>query len=381
MNSHGGDIWGVSRGLGFGPGEILDFSASISPAGPPEKAAVAFKNALNDIAAYPDPSSTELREALSEFYGLRVSSILPGNGSIEFIHLIPRVFASESALIVEPAFSEYRAACELEGSRIDALVLDEEDGFALAPERFARALDMGRSGLVFVANPANPTGALIKKETLIEMASLCEARSAVLVVDEAFADFVEGASIKDEVLKFKNLVVLRSMTKFFGMAGLRLGFIFAHPETIERFLRFMPPWSVNTPASRAGAAALKDIGYAQKTHAWLLKERAFLLKGLTSIEGLTPYPPAANFIMVRITGASLTGEELKARLLTKGILIRELGGFRGLGPGYFRIAVRERADNEALLRALVSEMEKAWNKDKKKRAQAAKREKSLNRRF
>jgi threonine-phosphate decarboxylase len=200
------------------------------------------------------------------------------------------------------------------------------------------------------------------------------------VVDEAFADFTEGESIKDEVLKRKNLVVLRSMTKFFGMAGLRLGFIFAHPETIERFLRFMPPWSVNTPASMAGAAALKDTEYVQKTHAWLLRERAFLLEGLTSIAGLAPYPPAANFIMVRIAGAGLTAEGLKARLLKKGILIRELGSFRGLGPGYFRVGVRERADNEALLRALRTE-EKALKKEKKRPAQAATTEKPLGRRF
>ena len=365
MNSHGGDIWSASRKTGLGLGEILDFSASINPAGPSAKAAAAFRAAFDDAGAYPDPCSAELRGALSAFYNLPASVILPANGSTELIHLTPRVFKPKKALVVEPAFSEYRTALELSGASAEAVLLREEDGFSLDTDRLIRVIADKRADLVFLANPANPTGALAKKDALIELASFCAKRGTVLVVDEAFADFAEEESVKEAVTDFKKLVVLRSMTKFFAMAGLRLGFIFAHAETIARFSVAIPPWSVNTPASRAGAAALADVRYIDKTHAWLKSERPFLLEGLSSIKGLKTYPPAANFIMVRIHGTPIDSKGLKARLLKRGLLIRALDEFRALGKEYFRVAVRTRNDNERLLDALALEFKEAHKEEKK----------------
>lgn len=367
MNPHGGDIWGVSRETGLGVDELIDFSASINPAGPSAKARAAFAAAFDDSWAYPDRSSAALVEALSKFYNVAPSNILPANGSTELIHLAPRVFAPARALIVEPAFSEYRAALRLTGTRTETLSLKEADGFALDIDELMRAIADKRPDMVFVANPANPTGFLTKKDALTELARFCQKRGTVLVVDEAFADFAEEESVKELAGELTNLVVLRSMTKFFAMAGLRLGFIFAHERTVARFLEMLPPWSVNTPASRAGAASLTDALYIESTHAWLKGERAQLLKDLSSITNLKAYEPGANFIMVKIQQGDVYSKELAGRLLERGLLIRTLSEFAGLGDRYFRVAVRSRADNAKLASALEAEFKSARKEEKRGR--------------
>lgn len=349
---HGGNIWGASVASSIPPEEILDFSASINPFGAPDGVRAAIERVLKKGLAspYPDPESSALRSALAGFHGVRAPEVLPGNGSTEFIYLIPGVYRPKKALIAEPAFSEYRRALEGFGCGVESLVLREKDGFAFDPGRFADKVKKGFD-LVVLANPANPTGALMEKAEVLEAAKICGKAGAALVVDEAFADFAEAGSIKRECTAMRHVVVLRSMTKFFSMAGLRLGFIVAHASTVKRFSSFIPPWSVNTLASVAGAAALEDSGYIARTLRWAARERGALFKGLSSIGALKPYPGAANFLMAKIT-APLTATELKARLFGDRILIRDLSAFRGLGNRHFRVAVRKGRENSLLMDAL-----------------------------
>jgi threonine-phosphate decarboxylase len=367
---HGGDIWKASAEAGVAPETLIDFSSSINPLGPPPGARAAIRGAFRDISAYPEPSQASLREAIADRHGLRVSEVLPANGSTELIYLIPRVLSPRRALIVEPAFSEYARPLACSGASVEALTLREEDGFALDIDRLARRL-RGGFDVVYLANPANPTGAVTPKEVVLEAARAAASSGAVLVVDEAFADFSEGSSIKDEATGFKNVIVLRSMTKFYSLAGLRLGFMVANRSMVERFSRLAPPWTVNTPAARAGVEALRDTAFASRTRAWLERERGFLARALGSIQGLKPYPSAANFLMVRIEkgGASrpvdasgghevrtrvagLTAGALRRALLREGILIRDLSAFKGLGRRYFRVAVKGRQANRLLVDAL-----------------------------
>lgn len=349
---HGGNIWGASVASSVPVEEILDFSASINPFGAPEGVRAAIERVLEKGLAspYPDPESSALRSCLARFHGVLPSEVLPGNGSTEFIYLMPAVYRPKNALIVEPAFSEYRRALEGSGCRVFSLILREKDGFAFDPGRFADTMKRGFD-LVVLANPANPTGALLEKAEVIEAARICGKQGAALVVDEAFADFAEAGSIKRECVAMRNVVVLRSMTKFFSMAGLRLGFIVARASTVKRFSSLIPPWSVNTLASAAGVAALEDSGYIAKTLRWAGRERAALFKGLSSIGALKPYPGAANFLMAKIT-SPVAAKELKARLLCDRMLIRDLSAFRGLGDRHFRVAVRKGRENRLLTEAL-----------------------------
>jgi threonine-phosphate decarboxylase len=358
--AHGGDIWAAARSAGIAPGDLVDFSASINPLGMSRKAVRAVQDSLGHIvSAYPDPASVELTGALSKYHALPPGNILPGNGSTEFISLIPRVLNPKNALIVEPAFSEYRKALRLSGVRVTSYTLKEVDGFMPDIKRLKAELESGGHDLLYIANPANPTGAAIERDKLAELAGACAFSSTMLVVDEAFCDFAEELSVKEEVLRHDNLIVLRSMTKFFAMAGLRLGLIFAHQKTIARFREHKPPWSVNTPAGAAAVASLKDAAYMQRTFRLVERERRFLTKKISKIKGVKLFPTAANFFMLKITDPNLPARVLKERLLKEGILIRDLSDFHGLGPAYLRIAVRTRRENKLLLDALSSALEKA----------------------
>lgn len=357
---HGGNIWEAYLALS-GKRRILDFSASINPLGPPLSVVAAIRAGLDMLSHYPDPQNTVLREAISAFHSGKITPrhILPCNGSTEAIHLLPRVFKPRRALIVEPAFSEYRASLTQAGCIVHALKLREADGFALRVSSLESALAKGYD-LLYIANPSNPTGALINKDTLIRAAQLCAKRKTIMVVDEAFIDFCEHESLKHETIRLANVIVLRSMTKFYSMAGLRLGYVVACDALIKKLIALMPPWSVNTIAALAGQAALKDAAFAAKTIEWFEKERVYLAKGLSSLSGVTVYPSAANFFMASLSGDSryMGGEadaaKLKKRLFERHILIRELGGFRGLDlkNGYFRVALRTRSENRCLLSAL-----------------------------
>lgn len=348
---HGGDIWKASAESGSEAGSLLDFSASINPLGLSSRARSAVKQAIGLAGAYPEPASSALNGALASFHSVAPLSLAAGNGSTEFIYLLPQVFKPRSALIVEPAFSEYRKALEVFGCPVDSFVLREKEGFSFDLKRFEKKARSGY-GLVYIGNPSNPTGAVVEKEAVLEAAGVLERYGSTLVVDEAFADFSERCSVKREAVKRKNIVVLRSMTKFFSMAGLRLGFIVSNRGVVKRFSKRLPPWSVNTVASFAAEAALGDAPYIERTHRWLASEKEFLFNGLKGLKRFTVYPSEANYLMVRIKGTGLKAPEVRGALLKRGILVRDLSTFRGLGPEYLRFAVKNREENAALIDGL-----------------------------
>jgi len=346
---HGGDIWLASRASGLSTADLVDFSASINPLGFPLSARRALIGALKSVSPYPDPSSSELKDALAAFHGIRADEVVPANGSNELIFALPRLLKNGPALVVEPAFSEYKKALALEGVGTKSLALREKDGFRLDPKRLKKAI--AGCSAVYIANPSNPVGVLTGKDSLLDIISHAKVSGALVVVDEAFADFT-GVSVIPEAVKAGNVIVLRSMTKFYAMAGLRLGYAAGERQLMARLFSFIPAWSVNTLAAASGAAALKDRAFRKKTLEWLEAEREFLFRGLGSIKGLAPFESSANYIMVRLE-RGLDARDLRRSLLEKdGILIRELSAFPGLGPSFFRVAVLGREANKRLISAL-----------------------------
>jgi len=333
------------------PEEVIDFSSNINPLGLSIKAKARIKDTLPLMDAYPEPDGDQFREELARFHSLPYEDILVGNGSTEFIYLIPQAFKAGKALIIEPGFSEYRNPLELAGWRVDTFLTREEDNFILDITSLTRTLKKGY-GLLYLSNPANPTGILLSKGEVLEIAGVCRRYGTVLVIDEAFIDFVEDTSIKREATTMDNIVVLRSMTKFFAMAGLRLGYIISSGDIIRMIEGFRPPWSVNTMAIVAGVEALRDRDYIRETFDWFMCERSFLFEGLKVTPGLRPYPSAANFFLVRILNG-LTSSVLQEALLRKGIVIRDCSSFRGLGDTFFRVSIKKRGENEILLKALM----------------------------
>jgi len=340
---------------GLDPAQIVDFSASINPLGlSPRAKKKILKEGLEAILHYPDAESSGLRKALAETHRLPENSLLPGAGSTEFIYSLPRLLKMERVLLVTPAFSEYENALESRGGegKIHFFETREEDGFELDVEGLLLALTQGYDAL-YLCNPNNPTGILAEKKDLLRILARTEEEKTWFILDESFIDFVPGGSLLPQAPVSSRLVVLRSLTKFHALPGLRAGYLVSNPEFIREASRAQPPWAVNALAQLAAAESLQDKAYAERTLEFIAREREHLTHGLRSIPGFIPYPSSANYLLVQLhPSLNLTAGELAARLIPRGILIRDCRSFHHLGPYFFRIAVRTRRENLALLKAL-----------------------------
>jgi len=353
---HGGNIYEIAQKFGLNSDEIIDFSASINPLGLSKKAEKRLKEDLSAILHYPDPQCSGLRQALAEFHGLEADQILVGAGSTEFIYAIPRVLPIQRALIVTPAFSEYENAleCLAEKSNCNIHYFEtrEEDGFELNVESLLFALTQGYDAL-YLCNPNNPTGIIMDKKDLLRILTQTERGKVWFILDEAFIDFIEEESLKERVRMSSGLVILRSLTKFFALPGLRVGYIIANPHIIQKFRENKEPWTVNALAQIAAVESLKDERYIPRTRKIIELERDHLTHGLRSIPGFIPYPSAANYLLVQLhPSLNLSAAELQEKLIPNGILIRDCNSFHHLGPYFFRIAIRSRKENNTLLKAL-----------------------------
>lgn len=344
---HGGDIYTLAEEY---PGPILDFSANINPLGLPEGAREAAERSLADCAHYPDPLCRELRAALGERFSLPEEEILCGGGAAELLFRLALALRPRRALIPQPAFAEYAAALEAAGCRWEPFFLREEEGFALTGavlERLEPGLD-----LLCLCSPNNPTGLAAEPDLLERILRRCRENGTAVLLDECFVPFLdepERHTMVRRLGEFPDLVVLRAFTKIYAMAGLRLGFcLSAGTALLERMSRCGPPWSVSIPAQAAGLAALRDGEYLRRTRELIPREREFLRAGLARLG----YAAAgeANFLFFRGPDGGLA-----RRLRGRGILLRDCGNYPGLGPGWYRAAVRTREENERFLAALAAE--------------------------
>jgi threonine-phosphate decarboxylase len=349
--THGGDVDAWARGAGIESGKVIDFSASINPLGPPSSARKAFINSFEKISRYPDPCGLALKEMLARHHGMKPGEVLVGNGSTQLIYLLCAALHPRTALVIGPAFSEYTHALALAGTDVRMLSLTEDSGFQFSTEKLMAAWDKD-CDIAFFATPNSATGQLIPKTAIETIARAALTRKTFVVIDEAFIDFVEAESVKMLVRENPYVIVLRSLTKYFALPGLRLGYLLGETRRVAQFAACQEPWSVNAPALSVALACLKDTGFAVKTELWLEEERRFFLAGLASIEGLRPLPSRANFLLVKIAGNGIDALQLRSFLSRKKILIRACNSFLGLGGDYFRVAVKRRKDNLRLLAAL-----------------------------
>jgi threonine-phosphate decarboxylase len=352
---HGGNIYEIARQYGKKPDKLIDFSASINPLGLSKRAEKKIKANLSSIVHYPDDEGFLVKKVLAEYHGLPEENFLIGAGSTEFIYAFPQVLKIRRALIVTPTFSEYENALEsFGGERIEMHYFEttEEDGFEINVGSLISALLLGYDAL-YICNPNNPTGVLTEREDLLKILKITEREKIWFILDEAFIDFVEKESLKKEAASSWRLIIMRSLTKFFALPGLRIGYLISHPQIIAEFKRKREPWRVNALAQIAAVESLQDKNYIQKTKELIAQEKERLIQGLRAIPGFIPYPGKANFLLVQIhPHLYLTAAELKEMLITEGILIRDCRSFHHLGPFFFRLAIRSPRENNRLLKAL-----------------------------
>jgi len=344
---HGGNITKLAAAAGLPAGEILDFSANINPLGPPEWLRSLISARVGDIVNYPDPDCTDLVRAFAEHHCVPPEEVLMGNGETELLYLLPRVLGKTRAVIPVPAYVDYAAGAKQAGMAVERIHLREERDFV--PDLAEIEAALRGDEVVILGRPNNPTGSFPPAGDLRELA--LRRPETAFVVDEAFADFVSGESLLAGS-RPPNLVVLRSLTKFYAIPGLRLGGVIADRQIIRRLRALLPPWSVNTLAQAAGAAALRDAPYAEETRRFVAERRGELIAELETVPGLFVYPGTANFLLIRIDRGAIAAPELARRLLEDGIAVRVCDNFAGLDGRFFRVAVRTAAENGRLCLSL-----------------------------
>ncbi|MCL4476635.1 MAG: threonine-phosphate decarboxylase CobD [Nitrospirae bacterium] len=370
MMEHGGNIYAASRETGIPEREIIDFSASINPLGVPASVVAAIRKGIRDLPNYPEAHAEPLAVHLSSSLALDRESIICGNGSTELIYLVARALNPGKVLIPAPTFSEYERACKISNTlQVMRYELKRENNFDISPDGFIKAMETmmdqksgtgnaepgsscvthhsQRSHMAFLCNPNNPTGRLIGKKELLRIAGAAERMKCCLVVDEAFIDFCPGESVVSAVAGNPYLIVLRSLTKFFALSGLRIGYGVFPPALAGLIRQHKEPWTVNTLALRAGIVALRDEAYKKESTKVMRREKRFLEKCFRALE-IGFMPSSANYYLLQIERA----HEAVAVLKKKGILVRDCSNFAGLDKSYIRVAIKSRRDNAALIREL-----------------------------
>jgi len=349
---HGGDIEGAVKKYNICREDIIDFSANINFLGPPPQLYQKLQNELNLIENYPQPDSENLRCRLAQNYGFAANNYILGNGAVELIYLLISVLEPNYSLILAPTFSEYEKALNSKGSDIKYHYSNKSNKFRIDVEKLKGDISQDID-LCILCNPNNPTGNFIDRETIFNILQYNKKRDIYTVIDEAFVDFMDrDISAATLVKEYDNLFVLRSLTKFFAIPGLRLGFGIGQKNIINKMHDHKDPWNVNIMAQIAGELLLKQRQYIENTKISVNKEKNFLYNSLKKYKDIDVYYPNANYIFIDISDLNITAPHLCEKLAKRAILIRDCSNYRGLDNNFIRIAVKKREHNLKLLEQL-----------------------------
>jgi threonine-phosphate decarboxylase len=332
---------------------VVDFSVSTNPFGAPPAVLEAYHRAAAAIGVYPDPYAATLTAAIADHLGVAPANVLASNGSTQLFYLIARVLRPRRPFVVIPTFSEIANSLLTMAAAPSSVVLRRERHFQFDLDDLNLALAAGADAL-FLGRPNSPTGSTIDLRIVSAIAQRCAAARCWCVIDEAFIDFADDpASAVALVKECERMIVVRSMTKLYGIPGLRLGYLVASARVTSELTRALEPWSVSGPAAAVGIACLaQPDGWREAIRDAIRGERAFLAQQLAALPGFSVYPSTANFLMfeAHTQGARVFSSHMREC----GIAVRDLTTLPGAGPGFYRIAVRSRPDNIRLLEAARS---------------------------
>ncbi|MFF2482543.1 threonine-phosphate decarboxylase CobD [Paenibacillus sp. NPDC058071] len=347
---HGGDLQTAAEMYGKPASGFLDFSSNMNPFGPPESVGRVLAAYASVIGSYPDPASRKLRRKLARLHDIDEQSILIGNGAAELIDLVVRWLRPSVTGLACPSFGEYGDAVRKIGGEVAPIMLRAEQSFQLDEEALQQSFAAG-ADFFLLGSPNNPTGRRIDPAIVRTLLN----RGADVALDEAFIDFIPDAdhySFIREAAKSDKLFVIRSMTKFYAVPGIRLGYIVGSPERIAALKQLQVPWSVNSLAQSIGEAVLDEHAYAEKTLNWLQEERSRLASRLDGL-GFRVFPSETNYVLAQLPpGQGVTASALQRAMGKKGVLIRDASHFTGLDESYCRFAVKLRHDNDTLCETL-----------------------------
>lgn len=343
---HGANVNEIAQIYNIDPKDIIDFSSNINPKVVPDLDKYILKG-LENCKGYPDINYTNLKNNISEYIGLNSDFIIPGNGATEIIYLLMKSIDKRLA-ILNPTFSEYGRSASLSGLDVLNLDLDSKNEFSIDLKQIKENINKFDS--LFVCNPNNPNG---KVKDLTELLNLMKQHNKLLIVDETFMEFVgleEKYSLVKYVEEYKNLFILKAVTKFFGLPGLRLGYgLTSNIKIIENIYKYKEPWTINSFADTLSNYIFKDSQYIKESKEYYIKERNYMLKELRNISGINVYDTDTNFILIKLNNRR--SNEIKVELLNKGnILVRDASNFIGLDDSYIRVAIKSHEENEILIK-------------------------------
>lgn len=327
---------------------ITDFSSNVNPLGYPTVVGNLLKAAKMQVSTYPDPHSFKLKRRLAGHLGVSDANLTVGNGATEIIYNFCRATIDKNTpvLIPSPTFGEYEAAARLCGGKLRFFkTMNLQNDYS----EFIKKIP--RNGTVFICNPNNPTGSLTQKGVMVRILDAAAKRGTHVFVDECFVELTPdpGQSLADKVAAYENLFVLRSFTKSFGLAGLRIGYGIGNKRTALILDKIKIPWNVSGLAQEAAYLALSDKKFIPRTQRLVERESEFLKKSISNIDGFACCDSKTNFILVK---TRVPSGVLQKKLLQKRILVRDCSTFRGLNQNYIRVAVRTHRENLKLVRAL-----------------------------
>lgn len=347
---HGADINSAAELYGLEADKIIDFSSNINPFIVDSMDKI-VEAGVGSLQKYPDIKYRRLRKNISDYLGVDDSYIIPGNGATEIIYLLMRNLSGRLA-IINPTFSEYRKGAEIAGLSVVDFVMDWKKDFKLDLDEIYRRKDEFDS--IFICNPNNPDGSVREIKKLLEFA---EKEGKLLIVDETFIEFADSEkeiSLVNMVEKSKNLFIIRAVTKFFGIPGIRLGYgISSNRELLQKMYDEKEPWTINSFADSASDFIFKEEDYIRKSKEYFSKERVCMINEINKIDGIKAFNSDANFILVRFENRNVL--DVKENLLKRaGLLIRDASNFIGLDSSFARVAIKNHEQNTVLVDAIRS---------------------------
>ena len=353
IHGHGGNINEVARQINCDPSEILDMSSNINPLGPPPGLLDYLKENLDAIARLPEVDAGETIERFGSFSGIDFNRLLAGNGTTQFIYALPRILETGKALIVGPTYADYGDACRLQGIPHAFLMADESKEFM--PDLDQLEKNLTAVDTVFICNPNNPTGALVPSDRLRDLCRNYPEKN--FIIDESYLDFVPDAENHTLVNSgLDNVIVLLSISKIFKLPGLRIGFIAAAENRIQKFKKYLLPWSVNSLAQLAinyicdHSAMIRS--FISETRVYVTDQRQQFHRAVCHTDRFRLFNSQTPFVLIRLNSGR-SDQYVWQNLARDKILIRRCSNINGLNEKFIRISLKTPAENRLLASRLI----------------------------
>ena len=345
---HGANVDEMCEFYKKNPKDIIDFSSNINP--------YLINNldkyileGLKGCNKYPDINYKNLRENIAKYLDIDSFNIIPGNGATEIIYLLMKSINKRIA-ILNPTFSEYERSAKLSGLQVLNLYFDKDKNFELNLNTIKENIDKFDS--LFICNPSNPIGKIYELTSLLE---LLKKHNKLLIVDETFMEFVEDEgkySLVKHIKDNKNIFIIKAITKFFGVPGIRLGYgVSNNKDILSKMYEIKEPWTINSFADTISNYIFEDKEYIKNSKEFFIKEREYMIHKLKQIKNIKVYVTNTNFILIKLL--TMTSTKLKKELFINGnILIRDASNFRNLDESYIRIAIKSHSENIKIINQL-----------------------------